>query len=117
MLQTTQNPNTMKMINCIKCEAKMPELRLTKYGYKVCVNCSTVGTKRGVPVMRGSGDHTWTETIIMEEEQYEDFVIASAIERGDTKAAKAEMLNMEQEERNLQGPYQIINNLDKDRSK
>jgi len=67
--------------------------------------------------MRGSGDHTWTETIIMEEEQYEDFVIASAIERGDTKAAKAEMLNMEQEERNLQGPYQIINNLDKDRSK
>ena len=66
--------------------------------------------------MRGSGDHTWTETIIMEEDQYQEFVVATAIERGDTKTAKAEMLNMDKEDRNLQGPYQIINNLDKDRS-
>jgi hypothetical protein len=94
----------------------MPQLRLTQYGYKVCVNCSTVGTKRGIPVMRGTGDHTWTETIIMEEDQYQDFVLATAIERGDTKAAKAEMLNMETEDKNLQGPFKIINNMDKDRS-
>jgi|TARA_R110002020_G_scaffold50270_1_gene142212 hypothetical protein len=60
----------MEMINCIKCGALMPKLRLTKYGYKVCVNCSTVGTKRGIPVMKGSGDHTWTETVIMEEDTY-----------------------------------------------
>ena len=66
--------------------------------------------------MRGTGDHTWTETIIMEEDQYEQFVVASALERGDTNAAKAEMLNMDKEDRNLQGPYQIINNVDKDRS-
>ncbi len=116
MLQTIKTPTKMKMIPCIKCGSPMPELRLTKYGYKVCVNCSTVGTKRGVPVMRGSGDHTWTETIIMEEDQYQEFVVATAIERGDTKTAKAEMLNMDKEDRNLQGPYQIINNLDKDRS-
>ena len=31
----------MKMIKCIKCGADMPELRLSKFGYKVCVNCST----------------------------------------------------------------------------
>ena len=48
----------MKMISCIKCGADMPELRLTQYGYKVCVNCSTVSTKRGIPITKGSGDHT-----------------------------------------------------------
>ena len=116
MLQTIKTSQTVKMISCIKCQNDMPELRLTKYGYKVCVNCSTVGTKRGIPVMRGSGDHTWTETIIMEEDQYQEFVIATAIERGDAKTAKAEMLNMDKEDRNLQGPYQIINNTDKDRT-
>ncbi len=106
----------MKMIPCSQCGSPMPELRLTKYGYDFCVNCSTVGAKRGIPVMRGSGDHTWTETIIMEEDQYQEYVVASALERGDTKTAKAEMINMDKEERNLQGPFQIINNTDKDRS-
>ena len=47
------------MIPCIKCKKDMPELRLTQYGYKVCVNCSSVGTKRGIPITKGSGDHTW----------------------------------------------------------
>ena len=116
MRQTIKTPIKMKMIPCIKCDTEMPELRLTKFGYKVCVNCSTVGTKRDIPVMRGSGDHTWTETVIMEEDQYEQFVVASALERGDKNAAKAEILNMDKEDRNLQGPYRIINNTDKDRS-
>ena len=116
MRQTIKTPLNVKMIQCTKCKEAMPELRLTKFGYNFCVNCSTVGTKRGVPVMRGSGDHTWTETIIMEEDQYEEFVVASALERGDKNAAKAEMLNMDREDRNLQGPYQIINNTDKDRT-
>ncbi len=116
MQQTIKTPQRMKMIACTQCGSPMPELRLTKYGYDFCVNCSTVGAKRGVPIMRGSGDHTWTETVIMEEDQYQDFVIATAIERGDTKTAKAEMLNMDSDERNLQGPFRIINNTDKDRT-
>ena len=116
MQQTIEIPQKMKMIPCAQCGSSMPELRLTKYGYDFCVDCSTVGAKRGVPVMRGSGDHTWTETIIMEEDQYEEYVVASAIERGDKNAAKAELINMDKEERNLQGPFTIINNTDKDRS-
>jgi hypothetical protein len=72
----------LKMISCIKCGEDMPELRLTQYGYKVCVNCSSVRTKRGIPVTKGSGDHTWTETVIMEEDQYESFVNSTAKERG-----------------------------------
>ena len=103
----------IKMIPCIKCKKDMPELRLTQYGYKVCVNCSTVGSKRGIPVMRGTGDHTWTETIIMEEDQYEQFVIATAKERGEKNASKIEMLDTDNFERNLQGPFTIINSPNK----
>ena len=67
----------IKQIPCIKCKEDMPELRLTQYGYNVCVNCSNVVTKRGIPITRGTGDHTWTETILVEEEQYNNFVVSS----------------------------------------
>lgn len=59
------------MIPCIKCQKDMPELRKTQYGYDFCVNCSTVGIKRGIPIQRGEGDHTWTETVIVEDDVYQ----------------------------------------------
>jgi hypothetical protein len=83
----------LKMISCIKCKEDMPELRLTQYGYKVCVNCSTVNTKRGIPITKGSGDHTYTETIIMEEDQYESFVNATAKERDNSDSTITFKLN------------------------
>ena len=58
MIMNTMN---LKMIKCIACGADMPELRLTKYGYKVCVNCSTTGAYRAVSTVNGSGDHTWND--------------------------------------------------------
>ena len=70
----------MKMIPCSKCGTPMPELRLTQYGYDFCVSCSTVGAKKGVPILRGVGDHTWTETVIMEEDDYKKFQELDAIE-------------------------------------
>ncbi len=64
----------MKMIPCEKCGSPMPELRLTQFGYNFCVSCSEkynlVGAKRGISVQKGEGDHTWTETVIMDEEEY-----------------------------------------------
>ena len=63
----------MKMIKCIKCGADMPELRLTKFGYKVCVNCSTVGAYKAVSTVNGEGDHTWNDIHIMTPDQVEVF--------------------------------------------
>jgi hypothetical protein len=40
----------LKMINCTKCGGKMPELRYVKYGYRNCVNCSSVERVGGVPI-------------------------------------------------------------------
>ena len=40
----------LEMTNCVKCGGKMPLLRLVKYGYKNCVNCSTVQRVGGVKI-------------------------------------------------------------------
>ena len=40
----------LKMIQCTKCGGKMPELRLIKYGYRHCVNCSTTERVGGVAI-------------------------------------------------------------------
>ena len=61
----------MKMIKCIKCRTDMPELRLTKFGYKVCVNCSTTSAYRAVSTVNGTGDHTWNDIQIVTAEQAE----------------------------------------------
>jgi len=63
----------IKMIKCISCGADMPELRLTKYGYKVCIDCSTTGAYRAVTTVNGSGDHTWNDIQIMTPEQYDNY--------------------------------------------
>lgn len=52
----------------------MPELRLTQYGYNFCVNCSNVSAKKGVPMTFGHGDHTWTETLVLDEEDYKKYI-------------------------------------------
>jgi len=57
------------MIKCTSCGADMPELRLTKFGYKVCVNCSTIGAYKAVSTVNGTGDHTWNDIQIMTPEQ------------------------------------------------
>ena len=62
----------LKLIKCTNCIKDMPELRLSQYGYNFCVNCSTVGAKKAVPVVKGVGDHSWNETIIVEEGEYVD---------------------------------------------
>jgi hypothetical protein len=59
-------------MKCVKCNNEIPPKRLEIIpGVKTCVNCSTETAKRGVPVMRGSGDHTWVDLDIMTQEQYE----------------------------------------------
>jgi hypothetical protein len=61
----------LKMIKCIKCGEDMPELRLTKFGYEVCVNCSTTGAYKAVSTVNGVGDHTWNDIQIVTAEQSE----------------------------------------------
>jgi len=40
----------LEMCKCIKCGNDMPLLRKIKYGYKSCINCSTVQPVGGVQI-------------------------------------------------------------------
>jgi hypothetical protein len=111
MLQTVKTSNQVKMIPCSKCQGDMPELRKTQYGYDFCVNCSDdlnlVGKKRALPVQMGQGDHSWTETVIMEENEYLKHTEQEELAYKNIKSIKKEN---DEEERDLQGPFKIINN-------
>ena len=111
MLQTTKTHTKMKMIPCSHCGEDMPLLRLTKFGYDFCVNCSEqhnlVGKKRALPVQMGEGDHSWTETIIMEEN---DYLKHQELEQLISKENKKIISGDDIDEKNLQGPFRIINN-------
>jgi hypothetical protein len=63
---------------CIKCRQEINPLRLKALpSAKTCVDCSTTGAKRGVPMMFGEKDHTWTDMIIMEADEFDKFEKAS----------------------------------------
>ena len=57
------------MIECPKCGNDFPEKR-KELGYHVCVSCSTVKPKVGVTTVEGTGDHTYNDIIIMEQDTY-----------------------------------------------
>ena len=59
---------------CVKCREVINPLRLKALPTaKTCVECSTTGAKRGVPMMYGEKDHTWTDMVIMEPEEFDRF--------------------------------------------
>ena len=92
----------IETMNCVKCNIKIPPKRLEILpGTKTCVNCSTESAKRGVPVMRGTGDHTWVDLEVMTQEQFERY------EELESKGKK-QILPKSEEKPNLQGPFKII---------
>lgn len=63
----------LEMIPCIKCKQDMPKLRLEKYGYRSCVECSTTGAYRAITTTHGEGDHTWNDIKLMTPEEYNSY--------------------------------------------
>ena len=56
------------MVKCIKYDKEIHPLRIKVLpNTKVCVECSTAKPKQGITIQRGEGDHTYEETIVIEE--------------------------------------------------
>ena len=58
----------LKMIPCPKCSKDFPEKR-KELGYHVCVDCSTIKPLVGITTVEGSGDHTYNDLIIMDQDR------------------------------------------------
>lgn len=68
----------LQMIPCVKCGQDMPELRLTKYGYKSCIKCSNVERVGGVPIT----NHKTGNTIQVVPKDVADNIIRLAQRKG-----------------------------------
>jgi hypothetical protein len=56
---------------CKKCGVEIPPQRLKVLPNTVsCVKCSDVSLRKGIPIQLGEGDHTCTELVIVDEEEY-----------------------------------------------
>lgn len=58
----------LEMIPCTRCGNDMPKLRLDKFGYDFCVNCSDVKPKVGRIRVVGEGDYTATELDVLDQD-------------------------------------------------
>ena len=58
----------LEMIPCPKCGNDFP-LKRKELGYHVCVNCSTAKPKVAITTVEGTGDHTYNDIIIMDQDQ------------------------------------------------
>lgn len=57
-----------EMIPCPKCGNDFP-LKRKELGFHVCVNCSTSKPKVAITTVEGTGDHTYNDIIIMDQDQ------------------------------------------------
>lgn len=56
------------MIPCPKCGNDFP-LKRKELGFHVCVNCSSTKPVVAITTVEGSGDHTWNDIIIMDQDK------------------------------------------------
>lgn len=71
------------MKKCISCGDDIHPKRLEILPNATrCVACSTTDRKAGVTVMKGEGDHTYVETIIMERDEFIKYQEAELKARG-----------------------------------
>jgi hypothetical protein len=85
----------LKMIPCPKCTKDFPEKR-KELGYHVCVDCSTIKPLVGITTVEGSGDHTYNDIIIMDQDRARAIAQAEAEITG--KKVFMEVLDLDKDE-------------------
>jgi len=90
--------NTIEMISCKCCGQPMPKLRLTLYGYNFCINCSTVKPKVGRTLTLGTGDHTWNDLEILDQDVAKRVIEMETSFTTSKKRSDEDLLDFNQEE-------------------
>jgi hypothetical protein len=86
----------LEMTTCPRCaEEKLPVKR-KELGYHVCVDCSTAKPVVGITTVEGSGDHTYNDIIIMDQDKA--LAIQAAADEIAGKKTHLEVLNLDKDE-------------------
>jgi len=59
----------LEMMKCPACNQDKLPVKRKELGYHVCVNCSTAKPVVGITTVEGSGDHTYNDIIIMDQDK------------------------------------------------
>ena len=82
-------------ILCPKCSQPFP-LKRKELGFHVCVRCSTAKPVVGITTVEGSGDHTYNDIIIMDQDRASAIAAKEAELSG--KKVYLEMLDLDSDE-------------------
>ena len=90
------NAMQLEMMKCPACNQDKLPVKRKELGFHVCVDCSTAKPVVGITTVEGSGDHTYNDIIIMDQ----DRARAIAAKEAELKGQKAniEMLNLDADE-------------------
>jgi len=86
----------LEMTTCPACNEDVLPLKRKELGYHVCVNCSTAKPVVGITTVEGSGDHTYNDIIIMDQDRAR--AIASKEAELSGKKVYLEMLDLDADE-------------------
>jgi hypothetical protein len=86
----------LEMTTCPACNEDVLPLKRKELGYHVCVNCSTAKPVVGITTVEGSGDHTYNDIIIMDQDRARAIASKEAELAG--KKVYLEMLDLDADE-------------------
>ena len=93
MINTIPN---VQMLKCPACGEMTLHPKRKEMGYHVCVNCSTAKPVVGITTVEGSGDHTYNDIIIMDQDRATAIAEAEAAITG--KKVYMEVLDFDKDE-------------------
>lgn len=86
----------LEMINCPACNEDRLPVKRKELGYHVCVDCSTAKPVVGITTVEGTGDHTYNDIIIMDQDRARSIAEKEAELSG--KKVHLEMLDLDLDE-------------------
>ena len=92
----TQTMQSTQMLKCPACGEMTLHPKRKEMGYHVCVNCSTAKPVVGITTVEGTGDHTYNDIIIMDQERALSIARKEAELKGST--VHIEMLDLDEDE-------------------
>ena len=109
----TQTMQSIQMLKCPSCGEMTLHPKRKEMGYHVCVHCSTAKPVVGITTVEGTGDHTYNDIIIMDQDRARSIAQKEAELKG--QKVNIELLNLDLDENAVsQSVKEAVNNVIED---
>ncbi len=92
----TQTMQSIQMLKCPSCGEMTLHPKRKEMGYHVCVHCSTAKPVVGITTVEGTGDHTFNDIIIMDQDRARSIALKEAELKG--QKINIELLDLDTDE-------------------